>query len=252
MRITIQTGNEKKGRSFSVELLSYVCANKLWDGGQADTQKVRPVWMAFGGSQQECRIFWANLRKGRLAEDSNRTPTRFELMKSANYQFHIQKLDDGVVYYVYLQDLFLMNPGMVDPHSISFVVLPSKLWVRQQQIPQQDVIQHLDRLGLSVDANTDMQWVVSLSMLFLLYLDRRTRYPIPTDPKFAVQLLYQCMKQGYLQLHNGGYGRYHGDGYTEVNLDAVGMMPGFAFSASHQSFNPFLSQEIQVWHALNQ
>lgn len=249
MRITIQTGNEKKGRSFSVELLSYVSANRLWDGGHTDTQKIRPVWMAFGGSQQECRIFWANLRKGRVAEYSN--IMRFEIMKSANYQFHIQKLEDGVVYYVYLQDLFLMNPGMVDPKSISFVVLPPKLWIEQQPPPSEAMLAYLQKLGMQ--PMCDMQWLASVSMLFLLYLDRRTRYPIPNDPCFAAQLFLQSSKAGFITTHDDRYNyRYAGDGFTEYELDAVGMGKGFAFNATHDSFNPFLSREIQVWHALNQ
>ena len=251
MKLTIETSSGKKGRSFSAELFSYVECDTLWENGK-NGSACRPIYMAFGGSTAEIRSFLMNFRMGRVAEVEktgySRKAEKFEWMKTAGYAHHVQKVGDGVCVYAYLSELFQPNPGMVDPDYIKFCMLPSKAWVSQRVVDVETVDKALKGVYI-LPKDLSVPTLGAMADLFRVYLDGRTRYPIPTETAFNSRLLLRCIKDKVIVQDTGSYSSY-GDrfSYQEHGLDKVGLMPGFAFACDHETFNTILSDEVLLWH----
>ena len=58
-------GEERASRAFSVRLVGYLSADPIWDLGRSAYDFERPLWIAWAGTEQECRAFSANVRTGR-------------------------------------------------------------------------------------------------------------------------------------------------------------------------------------------
>lgn len=256
-----------KGRAFAAELLAWAEADPLWDFGRANTETKRPIWMVVAGSEQEMRAFSANLLTGKTAcrAKSNKPEDRFEIVKSAGFMHHSRKVGDGVATTFYYPELLRIDPGMVDPEAIRFVVIPARAWVWAQSFDLEAARTRLLQLaGVTPDeiraaargyrplgeqlsailTDEDLHVLLAEGSLMLAYLDRRCRFPIPFDPVFGAWLLLACRLQ--LIVHRPSTD-YRGGHYRMTGADNVNVYPGFTFHASHDSFGAVLANEIQRW-----
>jgi len=87
--------------------------------------------------------------------------------------------------------------------------------------------------------------------LFWQYLDRRTRYPMITDTRFALQLMLRCLQEGVARQPQGGHSPQHRFlfEYEEHGLADVGLAPGIALATDHETFGKILAEEVTKWHA---
>lgn len=230
MKIGIHTGESKKGRTFQAELMAWIDAPAFFEGGNADTKNNRPVWVVLASSEQETRAFIANFRNGKVAEKMtggySRSTDRWQLLKTSGHHMVQRKAGGGVVTTLFLPELFYINPGMVDPDGIRFIMLPDPVWLAKQ-------------------SDTD----TAEAMLFMAYIDRRTRFPFPPEPRFAKSLLARCLEIG---LASKGQSHYsYGDQrrftYIEHGLSDLGLPGGIAFRSTHDEFGHVLAAEIRRW-----
>lgn len=252
--LVITTSDTKKGRSFSALQIACVEADSLWEGGRTSTDTVRPVWMMLAGSEIELRSFVANLRGGRKAEVGNgyrsRGKEKVEFLKSVGYQFTWQRMPEGSVVTVFLPDLFRLDPGMVDPKGIQFVVLPTKEYISTQTIDIATAETHSRGL-FKLPADIDFTQVVPTAALFCAYLDRRTRCPLLVDSRFYTQLYLACLEKGLASWSHESYSycREFGQNsrvpFLETDTDKVGLLPGVAFQANHEDFEKVLAEEVK-------
>ena len=131
--VVIAPKTEGKGKAFRAMKVSAVMANALWEMGVGDKHD-RPVCATFVSSEGEIRPFVANLLTGRPAvslSDTNSYRRRgvasgYEFMRSAGYKAIFQKHEEGVAATLYLPHLLALDPGMVDPKGVKFVMVASK------------------------------------------------------------------------------------------------------------------------------
>lgn len=256
--LVIETSNSKKSRAFRAVLLAHVEADALWAGGATGTDTTRPVWMMLAGTDSELRAFTANLQGGRKAElrsknsYSSRVEGRFELLKSAGYQFVWQRASAGSIVTAYLPDIFRLDPGMVDPTGAGFCLLPARDWIRP---PAEGVLKHLVDLGVNPE-QPELPMVLGLAPLFIAYLDRRTRCPLIPDPRFYAQVLYAALGRGLASksgaqhyYRDNSWGCHNRLGYKETRTVDVGLAEGLAFQADHESLETFLAEQVKVYDA---
>jgi len=288
-----------KSRSFSALKLAHICAGMLWDGGETKSDTIRPVWMLLTGTDTELRPFLANFRSGRPAtlatnepHYSRKKPLRFELLKTAGYSFSSRRmaLPDGTTSEVVtaaMDDLLILDPGMVDPAGCFFLALPPAWWVVEQRARLradtarcEQIIAHAHALALhhangpllpkrvafSADELLDL---APIAAYVLAYLDRRTRRPLLTGMDFAVQLYLAGLRDGVLSLSaTNESSRYHYDrqatsktdrwlwarhswaaSFTEADTETVGLLPGVAARATHEQLDQLLIAEVQRYTA---
>lgn len=264
--LTIQQESQGKGRSFEAILLAHVEADALWDGGSTGTDDYRPVWMVLTGSDSNLRAFVANLRMGRKAEIASsgysrrRKGTRYELLRSAGYQYLWQRTSAGPVVTAYLPDLFRLDPGMVDPKGVSFCILPPQAWVQEQKVDTTLPVQHMSRLSYQAPADKLASWL-PLAALFCAYLDRRTRCPLVADHRFYLQVFCAALEEGiaswsyednYSYYHDPVWGTHRHLGFHESDTVTVGLHPGVVCKASHEALEQFLATQVAVYfHIVN-
>jgi hypothetical protein len=254
-------GKEVKGRTFRAVLLASVEADLLWRGGSSGaTDSMRPVWAMFAGSDQELRAFMANLTAGRLVMCEKRygyyrsgKQERLEFLRSAGYQTIWQREDEGVVATIYLPDLFKLDPGMVDPSGIGFVILPTQEWHAQQILPTFALALHLERCGYELGSEWAQEWATT-AHLFAAYLDRRTRCPLIADGRFYTQLLAACLKNKLASFapkdsfsHSQDFGVHKEHDYHETDTQLVGFRKGLVFRSDHTKFETVLAQEVEIF-----
>jgi hypothetical protein len=258
--ITPQT--EGKGRTFQAVCLASVEADALWDGGQTNTDDMRPVWAMFANSEQELRPFMMNLKSGRKCsivkgQQYRRKDERMEMLRSAGYTTTWQREAEGSIATSFLPDLFHMDPGMVDVKGGTFVLLPTQEWVNAQQIELGPLVQHAREFVPTMPyekspALTDDQLaeLVPTSFLFAAYLDRRTRCPLLADGRFYLQLMLACLKEGLASFPNGNSYQSHEFGvhgsfrFTTIGTEDVGFAKAIAFSASHSEIERVLAEQV--------
>ncbi|MES2384509.1 MAG: hypothetical protein V4593_08165 [Pseudomonadota bacterium] len=222
----------KKGRSFSAKLTSYVVADHMWDSGGGSN--IRPIWAQFVGSDAELRPFATNLKLGRKAEPTqgrNRSPSdRLEFLRSANYQLAWQREVEGTILTVYHPDLFRLDPGMVDPAGVAFVMLVPQWWLAAQTLPA---------VG-GADA--------ARASLFAAYLDRRTRCPLVNDTAFYVQLLSAALEAGHAHEPDERRNPKHCHGSLAAEgLADAGIASALAFKADHETIEAFLAEQVGIY-----
>lgn len=257
--VHIEPKSEGKGRTFHALMLASVEADLLWSGGQSDN--MRPIWAMFAGSQQELRAFMANLATGRFAVvDRNGYRSgkqdRIEFLRSARYQTIWQREDEGCVATMYLPDLFKLDPGMVNPAGVGFVLLPTQEWHARQSIDTAPLARHLERCGAAGTPEWAAEWGVT-AHLFAAYLDRRTRCPLVADGRFYIQLMAACLQNGLASFaardsftHERSFGVHPSHSYYETDITSVGFRRGLVFRASHEDFEKLLATEVERFFQL--
>jgi hypothetical protein len=257
--LVIQPQEGKKGRSFRATCVAAVTADALFPEGCGTT--IRPVWAMFAGSDAELRPFVANLRLGRKAERYTQSynrrggdSERYEFLKSIGYHMAWQREAEGSLVTLYHPELFRLDPGMVNPTGISFVMLVPKEWAAAQRLNVQEVVQHV--LPLCRLSTQILESLVPTAYLFAAYLDRRTRCPLIADGRFYLQLLIAALDQGLASFpgHNfrwpssrddWGYVKSHG--FTSDGLNTVGIIHAIAAKASHRDLESFLSDQVSEY-----
>lgn len=235
-------GPGAKGRSFRATLVSYVEARSLVPRGNDTT---RPVHMTLAGTENELRPFVANLRTGKKAEESGRgrRGEKFEVLKSAGYQVTWQRAGAlGSLVTLFAPDLFCLDPGMVDPKGVNFILLPAKRWLAapDASIPVPDFV-----------PEERVNDVRSLAALFIAYLDRRTRCPLIPDPRFYVQVLAHALNEGLAQWPRDAksYALTWAEGSTfeAYGIEEAGFGPGLFFQSSHETLETFLAEQVRSY-----
>lgn len=251
----IEQKQESKGRQFSAYWLGGIIANSLWDGGSnaSDTME-RPVYCSFAGSDQELRAFTANILSGRRVifdqTGYSRAKTAgVEIMKSGGYKTAWQREPEGSIVTFYLPQLFTLDPGMVDPETIRFIVQPSNQWLGSQTLDPNPTIRHLSRMGFPQSPEWITEWL-PIACLWASYLDRRTARPLIMEPRFYMQLLLRMLLDGgcsfgddptqYMRSETFGVHRHHRYWYSDIpNIHA-----GISTKTDHQSFEEILAEEV--------
>lgn len=281
-----------KTRSFSAVYLASLRADPLWDGGRTDTGKVvRPVFLAVAGSEAALRPFLANLRLGRKAVDTQGDRSRYNqetayvaLLKSAVYTTALQRHEAGTVAQIFLQELFLVDPGMIDPGIVSFLVTTPGWWHAAEAAALAAdremcgrLLDHARRAGLhGVPAGVDggpgfghrykgdpltddeLLDLAPEAARFAQFLDRRTRRPIPNDPAFYLQAYVRAFGLGLAsRAHNGNYGARRwceqewARGTQEFNMTRFGFRPSAVFHATPAAVDFFLAGEVRLYHEVS-
>ena len=162
--VVIQPKTEGKGRSFKALRVSSVTADALWEMGKCEKHD-RPVYASFAASEGEIRPFVANLLCGRVAvplSSANRSYRRnrtaesgYEFMRSAGYKVIYQRHEEGSIATIFLPELLDLDPGMVDPKGIKFVVIPGADYLADEakKMPVQDVVDYARALPLVKEVN---------------------------------------------------------------------------------------------------
>lgn len=257
---------EGKGRSFGGYLAAYIAADGLWAGGEANTENLRPVWAVVMSSEAEIRPLVANLRMGKKAVFGNGERPRYgrrgggeklEFLKSAKFSALQQRSAHGVAMTLYLHDLFTLDPGMVDPEGVKFVLALPAADVARQVWDREAARKHVERMtGRALPAGLDP--LVDLAPYFAAYLERRSRYPWPSDTRFYLQLLYTCLDLGLASLdaEEPSYGRdrvwgnHATHGLDTHGLEKLGFTPAIAFKASHEDIMKVLGEAVSVYFDL--
>lgn len=268
-RVTIFPAAEKdptkqrKSRSFSATSVAFVCADGLWEAGNTEN-KLRPVWWMVAGSDGEIRPFVANIRKGRPAElekdgYSRSAPMRFEVMRSAGYEFVTQRTTTGAsTCTIYQPDLVALNPGMIDPAGVQFLCLTPGWWAAEQA---QRIRTNYTTLAALVPMAKAMQQSVEdliglapLAVRWTAYLESRTRRPIPTGVPFACYMYTAALEREFAVLSTkedtSRYRRRNSSAIalTALGLDDAGMLPAVATLAAHGDVDAFLANTVQRYY----
>jgi hypothetical protein len=237
--LVIQPSEKGKGRAFAATLVSYVEATAFVPRAN-DT--IRPVHLTLAGTENELRPFVANLRTGKKAECGYRGREKYEVLKSAGYQCAWQRTPKGAIVTLWAPDLFNLDPGMVDPKGVGFLLSPSRDWFRSSNVDVPACVPE--------DRVSDVR---ALASLFIAFLDRRTRCPLIPDPRFYVQVLANALDQGLASFSTDNRHLWqklwgeNSSGFEEYNTDAVGFARGVQFNASHETLETFLAEQVQVY-----
>jgi hypothetical protein len=251
-----------KGRSFKAICLASIEAGALWRGGDHKLDVSRPVWAMFAGSEDEIRPFLANLMRGNRALVASRqngysrrrsNEGAVEFLRSAGYSVLWQRLEEGSVATIYLPDLFNFDPGMVDPFMIRFVLAPPATFLAEQKIDTVSAVRHAAKLGYPL-TKEQLAALVPFAMLFCATLDRRTRYPIPMDPRFPLHLLLVCLNEGLASwpppeqsYQDRGFGQHRDFLFEVEGLAEVGIPHVLVFNAPHDRFKEVLAREVSLF-----
>lgn len=231
-----------KSRRFSSDCLCYVTADHLWEtGGNSGDRKDRPVYAVFVGKETTLRPFIANLRLGRKAQ-SNRRSEKFEFLKSVPYAYSWQRFQGGdAAITVFLPELFVLDPGMIDPHNCSFVSLVPTWWANQllDYLPQREieaVQEHATKLGIQ----REIKGEVANAAHFARLLDKRTRLPLVNSLAFSWQLYDRA--RGEMERRSPS--PYYYDwayGCEDAGFEGVPLR----FSMPHDTLDDFLRNEVK-------
>jgi hypothetical protein len=263
----IETTSEK-GRSFSSTLVAAIVANSVYEDASSG-QGARPVWAMWAGAENSIRPFMANLRLGRKAQPSNngrRADNRIEFLKTARFQVSWQREAEGVLSTIYHPELFRLDPGMVDPSGIKFLIVSPADWEDSQNIDTRSAVKYVRTHAPAVekyereDRLAIIERLAKVAYLFAVYLDRRTRMPLFADGSFYLQLLCAALDQGLASLpgsSNIAYpSSYRGDswcrkfpGFATEGTEDVGIRNVIAFQASHEAFETFLVEQVQLFRS---
>jgi hypothetical protein len=218
----------QKTRSFSVELLSWVLANPMWQLGSTGRDNTyRPVLFAYAGSSSAARAFQANLQMGRVVVDTAGS-CRFEVPRSAGFRYETTSRGEGSLTLVYLPHLFSMQPATTDAAHISFLCMPPTAWVETQarEIARQ----------MGSEARE-----AAIAAYFVAYLDARSALPIANDLRFHLELYRAARKQPWCSASEGSVSD-PGDLFAE-GLAGIGFEPPVMCSVTPDVFAQFLARE---------
>jgi hypothetical protein len=206
---------------------------------------------------------------GRKAEIAGKSKQgdgeRLEFLRSVGFLTSWQREPEGCLVTIYHPDLFRLDPGLVDPTGLRFVVMAPSDWSDAQQVDVASAVRHVQDLYPRVEAAL-LNSLVPTAYLFAAYLDRRTRCPLVADGRFYLQILVASLDQRFasmpgssVQYHTDrsewGHGRHGFDaevgegGYRGDTLEKVGIRHAISFSASHESFETFLAEQVTQFFA---
>lgn len=260
--LVIQQADSKKGRVFGATQVALVTADGLFPEG-ASGETIRPVWAMFAGTEAELRPFVANLRTGRKAEKPSNysrrgsNSERIEFLKSVGYQVAWQREPEGCLVTLYHPELFRLDPGMVNPDGIDFVLLVPASWSTSQTLDPIEAVEHVQAINYTVGEDLNLEALVPTAHLFAAYLDRRTRCPIPADSRFYLQLLLSALTKRlasfpgdnfrWSSYDRDAWGYNHRHGFNAQGLDTVGILHAISFQSLHEDFETFLAEEVRIF-----
>jgi hypothetical protein len=253
---------------------------------------VRPIWLMFAATERAARPFVANLQTGHRAAvvaaastpyGSPRPIAHFELLKSAGYKFVWQRItgrQDGPLALVtaYLPDLFILDPGMIDPEGIQFIALTPTWWAEQEYAGlRQDpaacaaIQAHSTNLGSQFAARRrftpdKLLRLVPQAVHCGSFLERRTPRPLVSSLAFYLQLFLAGLENGILTLaHRTRAGDHQpirddtdrwawarhttAPPVTACNLSTVGLELPAACKVSHEQLDQFLADQVRRYFA---
>ena len=262
--VIIAPKDEAKSRTFRAVCLASIEADPLWEGGATAGDKHRPIFAVFAGSDGDLRPFMANLRLGRQIiqpSDSNygrNKGEKMEFLRSADYQQLWQRMPEGSTVTVTLPDLVRMDPGMVDPEIVRFVMVASEEYLSSQKTENaMRAMNHARKAGTKIGEVPEgaAQLFVATSMLFTAMLDRRTRCPIVGDARFHTQLFCACLREGLASYPTEQYGQAEFGCHKSLGLAAMGMteigaVKPVAFQATHERLEELLASEVEMFFKL--
>jgi hypothetical protein len=234
---------------------------------------LRPAWLQVALGEGDAKPFVANMRLGKKITIGDtggrrRGSQAVELLKTAGYHYAIQRFPEGQLVTAFLPDLFQLDPGMVDPAGVAFVVLPTVAWQHAQLetlgAGVAEAVAHVDRIGMvdhpesrrdrweqaAYPSAEAMAALVPIAGLFAAYLDRRTRAPIVADIRFHLQLLLAFLKEG-LAVGSVENMRTGGRGHEDYGLAEVGMLSSIAVRASHETIEKLLAEQVSLYFGDN-
>lgn len=237
---------DRKSRVFSATILAHATVD--------DGDNLRPAYVAFAGEDTELRPFVANLRDGRQATDGSRL--RVELLKTARYEWAWARYPEGAVATAFLPDFCRADPGMVDPELVEFLCLPGRRWADRQAFRDRArvaeygealVRERRDARELFPDAEPDgvraaVDRLVPHAHLFCVYLDRRTRAPLPADGRFFVQVFLASLRLGLAHRLGRGYRGPRAEGLEDAGIAPEGAV---LFRASQEAAEGMLADEVR-------
>lgn len=249
---------EGKGRTFQALLIGAIEADSWWESGSSSNR--RPILFSYAASDAESRSFTANLRTGRCAVTKDHA---YELLRSAGYEWIQQTLPRGVTTTTaYLPELFAANPGMVDPESIRFVVVPSLAWEDDHDAHVGEdpaILAYLQQAcpflngANGVPSPEEFASRRALAALFCHSLDCRTRAPLPLDPRFQLHLLAQCLHvklakwAGDRHSSDREWGYASGSEFCVTGQEMLGASTPLGFFADHGFFGQVLAETVQTF-----
>lgn len=259
IELTIQSGDSKKrkGRSFRGVVLAYATATGLWSSGSTG-DVVRPVFTVLGAADEEARPLLENLRAGERAtlkgEEVYSSRSQLELLRSANYAFHLQRTGEGTLITAYLPELFEFQPGLLDPDGVRFVVVPARQDVDAIPVSVEEtrvVVRHLEVLEETAEASREL---CAMAALWAAYFDQRSELPIPPELSFRVQLYLAALQEGIasttLPLRGSGDGDVHAGQHAALGFRlyvsrGFPLVPGVATKATHEELGVFFAEQIE-------
>ena len=264
----IQPKEEGKGRSFAATLVATITAYGVFPEGN-DGKTIRPVWALFAATEAELRAFMANLKGGRKAQEGGYSrkgdDARLEFVRSIGFQTYWQREEEGATCTIYLPEVFQLDPGLIDPNGIRFVLLVPSDWARAQQVDRAAPVKHTQALYPKVEAAL-LESLVPTAYLFAAYLDRRTSCPLVQDGRFYLQLLVAALDKGFAALpgrnirYNSscrdewGHHSSHefdieiGEGHDRLGLESIGLQHAISVKATHPAFEEFLAEQVTAFY----
>jgi hypothetical protein len=223
-------GEGGKTRAFSVHLMGYATADALWESGGGSGSPLRPVWLAFVGTDAACRAVAANLRSGRTATAGGE---RFGMPKKIRFRWLAQRGAEATITVAYLPELFGLEPAGTAP-VVRFVLAPSRRWL----LAQAEQLRGEFGEGAHDAAR---------AALFCAYLDRRTPLPIVRDLGFQLRLYRAARAEGWLSPPRE---EHHAPGPLFFRLYAdCGLDTPLACQVLPDRLAGFLAQETSAYHA---
>ena len=236
-RLTIETAPRKsKSRSFSVQLASFLIADRLWDPPTLNAAR-KPVWMTLIGSQAETTAFVTNFRGGAKARGGRYTV--YQLPKRSEHRWSQETLQLGefpaVVTTAYLPDLFELEPRspVALDGQVQFVFAPPKHWV-------------LDQARQLVSDYQDDALEAAEGALFAAFLDRRTPIPLVGDLRFRLRLYRAAREQDWL-VEPEPSERVHCTWAFGKRFATIGIRSPLVCSVGQQRLTEFLAEQTALY-----
>jgi hypothetical protein len=215
-----------KGRVFSSRLVGYLAADRLWDAGSAPNV-VRPVFLAYLGTERELQPFTANLRAAARAKTGR---VSLQLPKKARFRWLVQKQPQGLVITVaYLPSLFHLDPPVAADHHC-FVSAPPRWWV-DDQVP------HLRR-EFGEEARE-----VARAAHFCAFLDRRSTLPLLHDLRFHLHLYRAALEAEWVTPVASASGMF----LSSFGLDTCGLEEPLACLVAPDELDQFVADQTSAY-----
>ena len=199
--------------------------------------------------------------------------TWFEIMKSGGYTYSWQRGETTAVT-IYQHQIFLADPGMIDPDMCSFVMVCPRWWQDQEytrlsrnQELVDAVLGHASQLELGDVDNVlgtpafspdRILRMVPQAVRFAHYFDKRTRRPVLNDLAFCLQIYLAALTSGMASLSYAGEQDKWGHsaawvkGFVEMGMEQLGFMPSVVMRSRQEDVDVFLSDQVRLYRALQE